>query len=222
MRFRRIGGLAGVLAAVLIIGLYPLFFLAPPFPTYGYAEVEQVLIRLSSPGLERTLFLLWQDISFVAALLFVFLFVALHRVLRPASPGLALAGTGLGLAGSVLLALSVLTARGALILADLYADASAADQATIVIVAETLDRLLVHGLVATSLVLLAVALIPFGLAMRGDSPYPRIYGTLTLALGAAVLILELVIPGAATTITNLPMIAWLLLAGLSVYRFSRG
>lgn len=209
------------MGAVLIIALYPLFFLAPPFPTYGFAEVEQVLNRLSSPGLERTLFLAYQDISFVAALLLVFLFVALHRILRQASPGFALAGTALGLVGSVLLALSFLTARGALLLADLYAD-PAADTATVLIVAETLDGLLVSGLVATALLVFAVALIAYGIAMRGDSRFWRGYGTITLALGSVVVILELVIPGAGTTITNPPMISWFLLAGLGVYRLSRG
>lgn len=220
-RFRRAGGLAGVLGVLLYIALYPLFFYTPPFPTYGFVEMEEVLIQLSGPGLERTLFLLYQAIGFVAALLFVFLFVALHRVLRQARPGFALTGAGLGLAGSVLLGLSFLASRGVLTLADLYAAAPAAELAMIVVSAEILDELLRHGLVTSAILMLAAALVPIGLAMRVGSPFPRIYGTLTLALGSAVIFLELIFPGAGTTITNPPMILWLLLAGLGVYRLSR-
>jgi len=200
-RFRRAGGLAGVLGVLLYIALYPLFFYAPPFPTYGFDEVEEVLIQLSRSGLERTLFLL-------------------YHLLRPTRPGLALSGAGLGLAGSVLLGLSFLASRGVLTLADLYGAAPAAELAMIVVATEILDELLRHGLITSAMLMLAAALVPIGLVMRAGSPFPRVYGTLTVALGSAVIFLELAYPGAGTTITNSPMILWLLLTGLGVYRFS--
>ena len=68
--------------------------------------------------------------------------------------------------------------------------------------------------------LLCVGLFSPAIDMRAGSPFPRVYGTLTLALGSAVIFLELADPGAGTTITNPPMMLWLLLAGLGVYRFS--
>lgn len=211
----RLGGLGGVLSGVLGVVF---IFVFPPGG--GFVTEENLRLLLQN----ATRFVIGVILEFVGALLLIPLFLGLYRNLREAHIGYTLVGSVFGVLGATLSAISATQELSTLFLAQLYDQAATADKGAVVIAAQAASTI-GGGFFLTSSVLMGLALLAIGGAMRRNAVYRRGYGWLSIASGIAlvagvVLVLSLLSP--AGFLLFLPAgILWPVAVGLKVYRLSK-
>ncbi len=206
----RVGGLAGVVAGViLILGLLTLFSSLPP------VDLEQQLATF--PG-DRTLLTVAVDLFLVGFLLFLVFLAALYWSLREKNRAFARIGLGSGVLAFVL---GIVITAGLLLAADafsgLYADAAVADRPVVVATYGAVVSLLQAGNTAAFL-FTGFAFVAFGLAMRGSQDFGEGLAWLSIVLGVIVVLLTFLL------LANLGVIAgavFALVLGWKVYSLSR-
>ncbi|MFQ5950530.1 MAG: DUF4386 family protein [Candidatus Geothermarchaeales archaeon] len=216
-RLLQMGGLGGILAGLVAIALFALFFVAPAFPTF---QVEDTLIRLGASGQDRALFILVQALTFLLGLLTMTLFLALYRILREANLGYALFGSAIGVVGSSILAVGyAIAAITGLRLADQYAAASATEKEAVLMLALLFDGILTWGFLIPTFILFGIAFLALGAAIRRGGPFSKTHGNLSVIFGAIVLVGIALGPFGIIAYETVPII-WFILIGVKVYRLS--
>jgi hypothetical protein len=219
----RWGGLAGVAGGLLlllvfvIVGAFvPAYAADPAMAVRFFPEVSTV--RLVENGLYLVVLVLW-----VAS------FVAIERA-AGSGPSSARAGSALGIAGLVVLAVGALPHVAIAPLSAAYhaADATAADQATLGAAWQAIQGLLDASLVA-GLAVLSAGLVALGAAMSASPAYGRRLGAFAVAMGVigvAASVVAMVDPASATpALGMIALIAFHLVAGwrtISLSRAGRG
>jgi hypothetical protein len=160
-----------------------------------------------------------------ALVLWVPVYLALYRRLAKVRPAPAMIGGALGLIGLGVLAAGAIPHAATSRLADLYhsAEASAADQATLVLVWQGIQGVF-DALLLAGLLVISVGIVLLGLAMRADPAFGNRAAWLSMLLGVAGLAAGttvLVDPTSAVAALGIfALIAFHLILGYKVYRLS--
>lgn len=220
-RVLQIGGIAGLLAGVLFLLIFPLILVLPP-PLPGGDPDPDTFLGTIFPENQAT-FAAIGILALVGYLLTVALFLALHRSLRKTSPTVALGGLLLYLlyigflvvAPGELVAHLVITPQ----LADLYAlggtEAGRAVQ-TFHVLGLLSDQMFFAGLLFGFL-----SVLLFGTVMWRSGDYGRIYGGIILLLGLiGIATLQFITSEPGIRVPHVPHVLWFIL-GWKVYALSR-
>ena len=206
----RVGGWAGVLAGVLIVIGLITFFLSPT-PITITAD-EQTLATFPE---FRTLFAVGVDLTIVGSLLSLLFLAALYGSLREPSRVFARIGLGSGVLGLVLYIVGLV---GFLLALDafsgLHAGAAVSDRPVVVATYAAVATLLSAGLFGGFL-LIALAFVAFGLAMRGSPDFGGGLAWLSVVLGILAGLLLLIPAGIFA------LLVFVLVFGWKVYSLSR-
>lgn len=173
----RWGGLAGIAGSILfVIDFMFVGVVIGADPSGPAGAIERFPEIRAGRTVENGLYLLVLVLWTAHAL-------ALYRVLRNTGAA-ALFGTGLGVVGLTILAAGALPHAAAVSLATLYnaPDASAQDQLALV-AAWHASQGIMNALLVTGLVVLPLAVICLGVAMRGAVGFGRRIGALGVVLG---------------------------------------
>jgi hypothetical protein len=216
----RWGGLAGVLGGIVFIVIFVVVIVFVGSLDPGPEELVQRFPDIrTARSVENGLYLL-------VLILWVAHFLALYRALRETRLASALFGSVLGIVGLGVLAAGALPHVAQLPISNLYhaADAPAANQTTLVLVWQVtqgiFDALLIAGLGV-----LPIALLALGAAMLGTPAFGKLFGGVSIGLGAIgllsaiVLLIDPLSPIAAVGIFAL--IIFNLVIGWKVYTLSR-
>lgn len=174
----RWGGLAGILGGVLFIIV---FVIVGVFIGAEPTEPEGAVSRFRDIRVARTF---ENGLYLVVLMLWAVHFVAIYRALRATRLAPALFGSVLGIVGLVVLATGALPHAASVPISDLYhaADATAADQATLVVVWQATQGIF-NALLVTGLVMLPLSLVALGVGMLGSPAFGKGYGWAGVALG---------------------------------------
>jgi hypothetical protein len=186
----RWGGLASIGGALLFILVFVWVIVlagsepaGPAGPITRFPEIRTV--RTVENGFYLVVLMLWVPI-----------YPALYRRLLPARPAPALAGGALGTIGLGVLATGAIPHAATSRLSDLYhaPGASAEDRATLALVWQGVQGVF-DALLLTGLLVMSVAIVLLGLAMRADAAFGKaapwvsvMVGTVGLAAGTVVLL----------------------------------
>lgn len=175
----RWGGLAGIAGSILFIFVFAFVGAVigadPVGPAAAIERFPEIQAgRTIENGLYLLILVLWAAHA-----------VALYRGLRETG-ATALVGTVLAVAGLTVLAAGALPHAASVQLADLYhaPDATAQDRAALVAAWHAVQGVM-NALLVTGLVVLPLAIIGLGMAMRGAVGFGRRIGALGVALGSA-------------------------------------
>jgi hypothetical protein len=178
----RWGGLTSVGGALLFLFVFAwVIVLAGPDPDGASAAIERFpeirFVRTVENGLYLAVLILWVPI-----------YLALARRLRGRSATTALTGGALAILGLGVLAAVALPHAATSRLSDLYhaAGATPQDRATLVVVWQATQGVF-DSFLLVGLLLLAVAIILFGLSMRADPAFGKAFAWVSLLLGIAAL-----------------------------------
>jgi hypothetical protein len=184
----RWGGLAGIAGSVLFVIVFVFVGVViggdSASPAAAIERFPEIRVgRTVENGLYLLVLVLWTAHT-----------LALYRALRRTSAA-ALFGTGLAFLGLTVLAAGALPHAASVSLATLYEvpDASAQDKAALVAAWHAIQGVM-NALLVTGLVVLPLAVISLGMAMRGAVGFGRRVGALgvvlgVVGLGAAVVLL---------------------------------
>ncbi|MGH8946602.1 MAG: hypothetical protein ACRDVL_10685 [Acidimicrobiia bacterium] len=217
----RWGGLAGVLGGIVFIVIFVvvIVFVGSDLDPGAEELVQRFPDIRAARSVENGLYLL-------VLILWVTHFLALYRALRETRLASALFGSVLGIVGLGVLAAGALPHVAQLPISNLYhaADAPAANQTTLALVWQVtqgiFDALLIAGLGV-----LPIALLALGVAMLGTPAFGKLFGGVSIGLGAIgllsaiVLLIDPLSPIAAVGIFAL--IIFNLVIGWKVYTLSR-
>jgi hypothetical protein len=213
------GGLAGIAGAALFILTFAVVI------GFGLPDPgdPQALAKFPDIGAARTL---ENSLYLAAIILWLPLFLALNRALRPTSPASALFGSVLGVVGLTVLAAGALPHVASARISDLYhaAGATPADKATLVLVWQATAGVL-EALLAAGIVLVTAGLLVIGVAMLDAPAFGKGLAWATVVLGAAGLAaasFQLVDPGSAIgAVGFLAVMVFQAVVGWKAYRLSR-
>jgi hypothetical protein len=215
----RWGGLAGVAGAALFILTFAVVIgFGLPDPGDPQALVKFPDIR-AARTLENCLYL-------AAIILWIPLFLALNRALRPTSLVAARFGSVLGVLGLTVLAAGALPHVASARISDLYhaPGATPADRATLVLMWQATAAVF-EALLAAGIVLVTAGLLVVGVAMRQAPAFGRGFAWATVLLGAAGVAaasFQLVDPGSAIGAAGfLAVMVFQVVVGWKAYRLSR-
>ncbi|HVP23616.1 MAG TPA: hypothetical protein VMS77_06865 [Conexivisphaerales archaeon] len=171
----RWGGLAGILGGVLFILTIVILV--------GFVQGVVSIARFPDV---RAAVTLGDAIYLVADMMWVVLFLGLYRALRGTSLAPALFGTGLSLVGLVVYAVGALPPVALAPISNLYhaPGASPADQATLALLWQGIQGVF-NETDTVGFVTMSVGLIVLGLAMLRTPAFGKVFGGLSVALGAA-------------------------------------
>ncbi|MFQ6013511.1 MAG: DUF4386 family protein [Thermoplasmata archaeon] len=176
----RVGGLAGILAGVILIVGFITFFLAFPPP-----DPEQALATFPE---DRTLLTVATDLFLISLLLFLAFLAALYWSLREPSRVFARIGLGTGVLAAVM---GIVALTGFMLATNtfsvLYADAAASDRPVVVATYAAVFSLLDAGNIAAFL-FFGLAFAAFGLAMRGSQDFSDGLAWLSAVLGIIIIL----------------------------------
>jgi len=214
-RVLRIGGLGGILGAVLLLAAALLSLVLLP----AFASTAELL---AGYGQHATTAAFVNGLGLAGAFLTITLFLALHRLLKETNPEYALAGllfyiVGIALIGASAGAFSILPRSAA----D-YAAGTAAERTAIVAATDATFGIISQVAFIGS-VFIALSVLSLGAVMLGNRNFGRGYGGLSLlfgVLGLVVVPLSLVV--AVSVVPNLLLIVYLLVFGWRVFALSKG
>ena len=217
--FFRWGGIAGMAGAALFLAVFVFVgAIVGPDP----AGLDGPISRFPEIRMARTI----ENTMYLAVMvLWAAHVLALYRILRDASPGLAMVGSAVSVMGLVILAAGALPHAATVSLAELYhaAGASAQDQAGLVLAWQTTQAIF-NALLVTGLVLMPIGLVCIALAMRNAPAFGKGYGWMALALaliGAAAAVALLLDPLSFIAVVGfLALIVFHLVVGWKVNRLS--
>ena len=218
--FFRCGGIAGMAGAALFLAVF-LFVgaIVGPDPAGPGGPISRFPEIRTARTIENTMYL-------AVMVLWAVHILALYRLLRDASPGLATVGSAVSVMGLVILAAGALPHAATVSLAELYhaAGTSAQEQAGLVLAWQTTQAIF-NALLVTGLVLMPIGLVCLALAMRNAPAFGKGYGWMALALGgigAAVAVALLLDPLSFIAVVGfLALIVFHLVVGWKVHRLSR-
>jgi hypothetical protein len=174
----RWSGLAGIAGSILFVAVFVFVGVVigadPAGPAGAIARFPEIrALRTIENGLYLLVLVLW-----VAHAL------GLYRVLRDTGAA-ALYGTGLTVMGLAVLAAGALPHAASVPLANLYhAPGATAQEQVALVAAWHATQGVINTLLVTGLVILPVALVGLGVAMRATPALGRRSGTVSIALGA--------------------------------------
>jgi hypothetical protein len=178
----RWGGVAGMLSSILtilflviLIGFVP----APP------SDPEALVARFPEV---RVATIVGQAVYLAAVILWIILFLALHRALRGGSLAPALFGSGVGLLGLVLFAAGGIPAVALSHISDLYhaPGATAQDRATLALVWQGIQAVF-NETDTVGFVFLTLGYTLLGIAMLRNPTFGTRFGGVSIVLGLASL-----------------------------------
>jgi len=217
----RWGGLAGVLGGVLFILVFVvvIVFVGADLSV----EAEELVKRFPDIRAARTV---ENGLYLVVLILWVAHFLALYQALRETSRAPALFGSVIGIVGLVVLAAGALPHVATAPISDLYhaAGATPEDQATLVLMWRATEGIF-DALLFAGLAILPFGLIFLGVAMLGSPAFGRIFGRISVGLGAIGVVAATIVlidprsPLAAIGVFAL--ILFNLILGWKVYTLSR-
>ena len=208
----RVGGWAGVVAGVFIVLVLITFVLASPPPL---GEHEETLANFPE---DRTLLTVSADLFQVALLLLIAFLAALYWSLREPSRVFARIGLGSGVLGLVLYLVTIGGFLLALIaFSGLYEGAAVSDRPVVVATyAAVLTLINAGGLAA--LLLIGLAFVAFGLAMRGSQDFGEGLAWLSVVLGIVAVLFTILVLEAVAIIA---IVVFALVLGWKVYSLSK-
>lgn len=209
--FLRVGGVCGIVAGILLVLAFALAFFTPQFPS------DDAVASLQAVSQDQIGFLI--GVSPFLALPFVIIVagVGFYRGMNNGRGGFALAGSGLAIAASAILAIGVvIRVFSGLALAYLYTAVIESQQPLVAGLADVVGLFLFWGFLALPFAFLGVAQIAFGGAMFGG-PIPKSYGVTSIVLGIVTIVGNFVFLG-LLTIASLAI--WFILVGQKVYRLA--
>ena len=176
----RVGGLAGVLAGVvLIVGL--IIFLLSPAPV----DLEEFLAFFPDNSLSQTVS---GDLLIGALLLILVFLAALYRSLREPSRVFARIGLGSGVLAIVVGVVALLGFQSAAAaFAPLYEAAASSDR-PLVVAAYGVAVVLLRAVFTAAGLFLGLAFVAFGLAMRGSPAFGEGLAWLSVVLGGIIIV----------------------------------
>lgn len=212
--------MAGVLGGIVFIVVFVVVvvFVGTDLTPTAEELVESFPDIRSARTVEDGLYLL-------VLILWVAHFLALYRALRGTRPASALFGSVLGIVGLGVLAAGALPHVTKLHLSNLYhaAGATAADQASVVLLWQ-LTQGIFDALLIAGLGVLPMALLALGHGMLGTPAFGRVFGWMTIGLGAIGLISAVVLlidPLSPIAVAGIfALIIFNLTVGWRVYRLS--
>ena len=212
----RLGGLGGILAAILLVSFFVATFLDPYHRHGGSPESLAVL------SMNRESYVITQSLLIVATLLIIPIFPALHRL---RNSGYALLGGVFGVLGGAILFLGASGSTSSLGLSELYANAVGPDKMVVYTVAEGINNLL-EAFGSAGAILMATAFIILGLDFQHQNNLPKVYGWMSVVFGILIVIglsfgTYMGRPGLAILPLVFLSVIWLLVIGLKVYRMSK-
>jgi hypothetical protein len=215
----RWGGLAGIVGSVLFIVVFAIVAIfagaepaGPAGPITRFPDIR--VARTVENGLYLAVLALWVPLA-----------LALFHSLRSTRPASALFGCALNIFGLAVLAAGaiphVVTSR----LSDLYhaAGVTPDERATLVLLWQA-NAAMFDALLLVGLLVMPVGVILFGIAMRQDTAYGKVAGSISVALGVvglAAAMVMLVDPlSAAAALGVFALIGFHLVAGWKTYRLA--
>ena len=223
----RWGGIAGLLAGIIIILVFVIVFAFAPGSLsrdpQTIADFEEEVIRYPEEAAVRNVA---NSLFLVAAILAMALFLALYRALRKTSLASALFGSVLGIVGLVMvLSIAVLDTMIFRAISNVFLSAATAQERTSVVVLLPFLRGINLALAIAFAVLMSAGYISLGAAMVGNGDFGRAFGLVSAGLGVvgfgALLSLPVAFTLAAAQLSLILPIPFFLLFGWKVYSLSR-
>lgn len=216
----RWGGLAGLLGGLLFLVV---FVVVGVFVGADPGGVEGPIARFPAVRAARTV---ENGLYLLVLVLWIPHHLALHRALRAASPAPALFGSALGVVGLVLLAAGALPHVATLPLAELYhAPAASPEERLALGLVWRATWGVFEALLVAGLVVLPLALLALGAAMRGAPGFGAGLAGLSLALGAlggVAAVVLLIDPGSPVAVVGVvALIVFHLALGWRLVRLGR-
>jgi hypothetical protein len=218
----RWGGLAGMLGGIIFILTF-VVVIAGPVGMEEITDLDALVKRFPDVRMARVV---ENGLYLAAVILGVPLFLALYRALRRANLAAALFGSVLAILGLCILAAGSLPHVATGPISDLYhaPGATAVDQATLALMWQATQGLF-DALLIAGLAIVPLGLVTLGVAMLGSQSFGKVYGWLSVALGALGLVAAIILlvdplsPIAMVTIFAL--IIFYLVLGWKLYSLSR-